>query len=201
MLLMNHLYRQIIGVHGVIMEFGTRWGQNLSLFAALRGMYEPFNRLRKIIGFDTFTGFPEIGEEDNKKCAVIRKGGLSCTEKYVDYLTKVMQYQEADNPMSHVKRFDIRAGDAVVEIDKYLKEFPETIVALAFFDFDIYEPTKRCLEAIRGHLVKGSLLAFDELADHDSPGETIALREVFDLNSVALKRVPYASRVSYFILR
>mgnify|MGYP003971701973 CR=1 FL=1 len=28
----NEIYKKIIDVHGVIMEFGTRWGQNLALF-------------------------------------------------------------------------------------------------------------------------------------------------------------------------
>ena len=85
-------------------------------------------------------------------------------------------------------------------LDKYLKAHPETIIALAYFDFDLYEPTRKCLEAIRPHLVKGSVLGFDELNDPDSPGETIALREVFGLNNIKLKRYRYASRVSYFVL-
>ena len=41
-LFMDFLFRQIIDVQGVIMEFGTRWGQNMALFEALRGIYEPF---------------------------------------------------------------------------------------------------------------------------------------------------------------
>ena len=63
LLFMDFLYRQMMTVQGVIMEFGVRWGQNLGLFSALRGIYEPFNRHRKIIGFDTFTGFPSIHEK------------------------------------------------------------------------------------------------------------------------------------------
>ena len=117
-LFMNHIYQQIVDTHGVIFDFGTRWGHNMAIFAALRGIYEPFNRHRKIVGFDTFVGFPSIGEYDNKNCAIMREGGLACTENYVDYLDKVMQYQEADNPMSHVKKYEIRAGDATVEVKK-----------------------------------------------------------------------------------
>jgi len=197
-LFLDHIYRQIIDVPGAIMEFGTRWGQVISIFASLRGIYEPFYRHRKIIGFDTFTGFPSISEQDNKAFPVIRVGGLACTENYPEYLEKVMEYQEQDNPLSHIKKFEIRAGDAVIEIDRYLKEYPETIVALAFFDLDLYEPTLKCLKAIKPHLTKGSLLVFDELTDHDSPGETMALRGVFGLAEIKLKRYRYASRVSYF---
>jgi len=200
LLFMDHLYRQIIDTQGIVIEFGSRWGQNIAVFSSLRGIYEPFNRHRKIVGFDTFTGFPGITDKDRQSHELIKKGGFATTENYVDYLTKIMEYHEADNPLSHIKKFDLRAGDAVVQIDKYLKEFPETIIALAYFDFDIYEPTKKCLEAIRPYLVKGSVLGFDELNDHDSPGETVALREVFGLNNVNLKRYRYASRVSYFVV-
>ena len=61
---MNHLYEQIIDTMGVIMDFGTRWGQNMAIWTALRGIYEPYNRHRKIIGFDTFEGFPSIDKND-----------------------------------------------------------------------------------------------------------------------------------------
>lgn len=198
-LFMDYLYRQIVDVQGIIIEFGTRWGQNLALFSALRGIYEPFNRHRKIVGFDTFKGFPGVSDKDGSS-DMMKSGGLAVSENYVDYLHKIMELQEKDNPLGHIKKFDLRAGDAVVEIDRYLKENPQTIVALAYFDFDIYEPTKKCLEAIRPHLVRGSVLGFDELNDPDSPGETVALKEVFGLDNIKLKRYRYASRVSYFVL-
>ena len=97
-----------------------------------------------------------------------------------------------------MKKYAIVKGNTVVEIHKYLKENPETIIALAYFDFDIYEPTKKCLEAIKPRLVKGSILGFDELNDPDSPGETLALMEVVGLNNINLKRLPFTSRSSYF---
>jgi hypothetical protein len=60
MLFMHELYQQILPVHGVVIEFGVRWGQNMALFATFRGIYEPFNFNRQIIGFDTFEGFPSV---------------------------------------------------------------------------------------------------------------------------------------------
>jgi hypothetical protein len=57
LLFFYEIYRKVVGIHGVIVEFGVRWGQTLSLLSALRGIFEPFNRHRKIIGFDTFEGF------------------------------------------------------------------------------------------------------------------------------------------------
>jgi hypothetical protein len=199
-LFMNHLYQQIIDIHGIVIEFGTRWGQNIALFSALRGIYEPFNRMRKIVGFDTFEGFVSLENEDAKAHPLIKIGGFTTTQGYENYLDGVMAYHEQDNPVSHIKKYELCKGDASVEIVKYLERCPETVIALAFFDFDIYKPTKDCLEAIRPHLFKGSVLGFDELGDPDCPGETIALNEVFGLNNVRLKRYRYNSRVSYFVV-
>lgn len=197
-LFMDHLYRQIVNVQGVVLEFGTRWGQNMALFSALRGIYEPFNRHRKIVAFDTFKGFPSVGEKDGNS-EMMKPGQLALTENYQEFLEEVLATHEALNPLSHLKKFELRAGDATVEIDKFLKEQPHTIVAMAYFDFDLYEPTKKCLEAIRPRLTKGSVIGFDELNDPDSPGETLALMETLGLNNVELKRFPFASRVSYFV--
>ena len=41
--------------------------------------------------------------------------------------------QEALNPMSHLKRFELVKGDAAETIPQYLKAHPETIVSLADF--------------------------------------------------------------------
>lgn len=198
-LFMDFLYKKSIDVQGVVMDFGTRWGQNASIFSALRGIYEPFNRHKKVVAFDTFSGFPSIHEKDGNS-VMMEKGYVTVTEKYEDYLEKILQCQENDAPLSHINKHDIVVGDAVQKIEEYLRDNPHTIISLAYFDFDLYEPTKKCLELIKPRLVKGSVIGFDELNDPDSPGETLALMEVFGLNNIKLKRYQHTSRVSYFVV-
>ena len=198
-LFMNYIYQLQVNVHGIIIEFGTRWGQNMGLLAALRGIYEPFNRHKKIVAFDTFEGFPEITPEDGNS-PMMTKGELALTDNYDQYLSNIIQNIENDNPLAHIKKFELVKGDATKTIHSYLDSHQETIISLAYFDFDLYRPTKECLEAIKPRLTKGSVVAFDELNDSDSPGETLALMEVFGLENVTLKRFPHASRVSYFIV-
>lgn len=195
-LFFHEIYKQILTTHGVIIEFGVRWGQTLSIMSALRGIFEPFNRHRKIIGFDTFEGFKGICENDGGKCNCT-DGSFSVTDNYVKYLDTILSLQEQLNPISHLKKYEIIKGDAVQTIPEYFKNNPETIVSLAILDFDIYKPTKIALESIKSHLCKGSILVFDELCDDIFPGETIALREVFGLNNVKIKRFPMTSRISY----
>ncbi len=196
-LFLDYIYRQIIDVQGIIIDFGTRFGNNMAVFAALRDIYEPHFRHRKIVGFDTFTGLSGICEKDGEEDWMI-PGQLAVPEGYQGYLESILDCHEKTTSLAHIKRYEVIQGDASETSKEYLKKHPETIIALAYFDFDLYQPTKDCLEAIKSYLVKGSLLAFDELNDPDSPGETIALQEVIGLNNIKLKRYPYTSRTSYF---
>lgn len=193
------IYKKILHTHGVVMEFGVRWGQTLSLLSALRGIFEPFNRHRKIIGFDTFAGFKGMSEKDGALCKTV-DGSFSVSKDYDQYLESLLGLQEALNPIPHLKKFELVRGDAMETIPAYLKRHPETIVSLALFDFDIYQPTKAALEAIKPHLFRGSVLVFDELGDDIFPGETIALREVFDIGDLKIERLPMTARMSYVVL-
>ena len=196
-LFMDFLYRQILEVQGIVIEFGCRWGQNLALFSSLRGIYEPFNRLRKIVGFDTFEGFFRTSEKDGDKMA---PGMYSVTPAYEQYLQRLMDLQEKESPLAHLRKHAIVKGDATVCIKEYLERNPETVVALAYFDLDIYEPTRECLLAIKEHLTVGSVLGFDEVNDPATPGETLALKEVFGLGRYAIRRYPHNSRTSYVVV-
>ncbi|MBN1359573.1 MAG: dTDP-6-deoxy-L-hexose 3-O-methyltransferase [Sedimentisphaerales bacterium] len=199
LLFFYEIYRKIVHTHGIIVEFGVRWGQTLSLMAALRGILEPFNRHRKIVGFDTFTGFVGLSAKDGDKCRCC-DGSFAVTDDYEDYLAQILALQEQLNPMNHIRRFELVKGDAIVTVPQYFDRHPETIVSLAIFDFDIYAPTKAALEALKPHLSKGSILVFDELCDDIFPGETVAVREVFGLGALRFERFPMTSRVSYAVI-
>lgn len=199
-LFMNYIYQKIVDIPGVVFEFGCHWGQNSVLFSTFRGIYEPFNRHRKIVAFDTFDGFPSIDKNDGTS-DLMEVGNLKLPLYYEDQLKAIMQCHENDNPLNHIKKHEVVKGDASVEVQKYLTNHPETIISLAYFDFDIYQPTKDVLGYIKDRITKGTVIAFDELNDPDSPGETIALMEIFGLNNIELKRYRYASRVSYFVVK
>jgi Cephalosporin hydroxylase len=199
MLFMHEIYKQIIPVHGTVVEFGVRWGQNLSLFTSFRGIYEPYNYSRKIIGFDTFSGFPSVSPQDGTD-EVVGIGAYGVTPDYEKYLESILDYHEKESPLSHLRKYELVKGDACVTLKKYLDDHPETIISLAYFDFDIYEPTRTCLELIRPYLTKGSIVCFDELNHGAFPGETLAVKEVFGLNSYAICRFPFDPCPSYIVI-
>lgn len=190
------IYKKVVYTHGIAVEFGVRWGQTLSILSALRGIFEPFNRHRKIVGFDTFEGFRGVSERDGGLCPS-KDGSFSVSPGYEKFLGELLALQEQLNPIAHLRKYELVKGDAVETVPLYLEQHPETIISLAIFDFDIYVPTKAALEAIKPHLCKGSILVFDELCDDILPGETVALRETFGLRNVRVQRFPMTSRISY----
>jgi len=197
-LFLHELYERALGVHGVVMEFGTRWGQNLALFSIFRGIHEPFNYTRRLIGFDTFEGFPTLRPQDGEYEGV-REGMLSVTSGWEETLAEILEYHESESPISHIRKFELVKGDVSETLPDYLARHPETVVALAYFDMDLYEPTRDVLIALRPHLTRGSVLGFDEVAFAAWPGETQAVREVVGLGGIRLQRVPYSPLESFAI--
>jgi hypothetical protein len=198
-LFLHELYKKIIGVHGHVLEFGNRWGQNLALFSSFRGIYEPHNLSRKIVGFDTFSGFPDLHEKDGDN-PNMEKGGYAVEEGYEETLEAILDYHESESPISHIRKFELVKGDVMKTLDPYLEKHPETIIALAYFDLDLYEPTRHCLESLKPYLTKGSILGFDELCYEHMPGETTALREVLGLKNIRIERFPFLSPKASFVV-
>lgn len=181
------LYQNIIDVPGILVELGTRWGRNLALFSGLRATFEPFNHNRKIVAFDTFSGLTEITAKDGNS-GYAQQGALAVTDGYDQYLSHLLRLHEEGLPYEHMTKYKLVKGDASRTVPEYLEQHPETVIAFAYFDMDLYAPTAECLKAIMPYVTKGTVLAFDEINHSTFPGETVALREVLGLNNVRLRR-------------
>jgi hypothetical protein len=177
-LLMDDLYRRFVNVPGALLEFGTWRGQNLVLLENLRAIHEPFNKQRAIIGFDTFTGYPE--DSGMSETSLKLYGGYNTGSGYKDFLAELLNVHEGNNAFGHLRgNHKLIAGDVVKTAPQFFADHPETLVAFAFFDMGPYEPTIAALRAIQPHLVPGSVVLFDELTWVGAPGEAIAFKEVF----------------------
>jgi hypothetical protein len=197
-LFMSDLYRQVLDVHGDVVEFGTRWGRNLALFLSLRNSLEPHNYTRRVIGFDTFEGFASLAAEDGAD-PILKPGHLAVSANWQDELTRLLEHHEALAPRPALRRFELVKGDVCNTFPAWLDRHPESLVALAYFDMDIYKPTRAALEALLPRLVRGSIVGFDELCLEAFPGETVALREVLDLRKHRLQRSPYSGNQAYIV--
>lgn len=184
-LYLNELYQNILDTPGVICEFGVQWGATLAQLINLRSIYEPFNHSRTICGFDTFAGFPSVNDKDGGHFG---HGDMATQDDHEVELERILRLIESFPPLPHIKKFELIKGDASESIDRWLDDNPHAIISLAIFDMDLYAPTKTVLEKILPRLVRGSVLAFDEVNCKQIPGETRALNEVIGLNNLRLRR-------------
>lgn len=187
----DRMYQYILDLCGVGMLFGVRWGRDLAALQNLRTIYEPMNYTRKFIGFDTFEGFPSVSEVDGN-ADIVRDGGYSVPHQYEQALMRLLSERKAMLPYGHLNTVEIVKGDATKSLGAYLDAHPETAIAFAYFDFDLYEPTRICAERIKPHLIKGAVVGFDEYMHPNFPGETQAIREVFG-NNAKIQRIPNVS--------
>ena len=67
------IFKKILNNPGSIIECGVKEGNGLMLFAKLSAIFEPYNFKRKIIGFDTFEGFPNLNVKDKSKLKAHKK--------------------------------------------------------------------------------------------------------------------------------
>lgn len=182
-------YQKIVNIPGNIFVFGLWRGQDAILFENIRAILEPYNLNRKIIGFDTFGGYPgeDIGEHDTPS-EVISEGVYAVPMGYENYLSRLAQYHTSENSSYHLNKMEFIKGDVLDTVPKYFEEHPENITSLAYFDMALYQPTKVCLEYILNTCIKGSVIVFDELNRQEYPGETLALKELVELKHLHIEK-------------
>jgi hypothetical protein len=199
LLFLDEMYRKIVNIPGIICEFGVWMGQSIVMFENLRAVYEPYNYTRRIVGFDTFAGYPKLGSKDVRS-ELIKEGVYKVDEGYESYLAELLDYHEQENVMSHIKKHALIKGDAAKTCKKFVDSHPEVLIALAYFDMALYEPTKKCLQAILPRLIKGSVIAFDELCHPEYPGETRAALEVLGTREHVIARSRYLPDRTFVIM-
>jgi hypothetical protein len=195
-LVKHELFKRIINVNGNIIECGVFNGAGLFTWAQLSNIYEPNNHTRKIIGFDTFTGFPSVAEsKDNTGVLQSKKGDLKGST-YDQILLSVEKYN-TERHLSHIRNIHLVNGDFMETSTEYLEKNQHTLVSLLYLDFDLYEPTKKALKVFLPRMPKGSIIAFDELNCESFPGETLAMLEVLNIGSYRLERSPIDPWISF----
>lgn len=195
----NELFQRFVRVHGHIVECGVFLGGSLLTWAQLSAIYEPVNHTRRIVGFDTFTGFVRLTDEDaGGQLPYSQPGGLA-THAYEDIAEAVRLY-DLNRPLGHIPRVELVQGDATQTIPRYLAENQHLVVAMLHLDFDLHEPTKVAIETLLPRMPKGAVLAFDELNQAAWPGETLAVLEAIGLQNLRIERFPYTPALSYAVL-
>jgi len=129
------IYKQIVGLHGVVIEGGVAGGAGLLTWAHLASILEPYNYSRRVIGFD-----------------------LAADKALWSDIERLALLHDENRPLGHIGRIELVAGDAVTTAPFYAKEHPELAVALLVLDFTTYEPTRVTLETLWPMVPKGGVI-------------------------------------------
>ncbi len=184
------IYKMIKEVPGEIIECGVFKGASYLRFAMFREIFgNPFSK--KIIGFDTFSKFPETTFQDDTKARnkFISSAGSDSISK--DQLLKILDNKGLN------KHVDLIEGDITETIPSYVKANPELKISLLNLDTDIYEPAVTILEHLYPKITKGGILMLDDYGTH--PGETKAVDEYFKNKTVEIKKFSFAMTPCYII--
>lgn len=191
--------KHILHSHGSIIECGVAFGGGLMAWAHLASIFEPINHTRRVVGFDTFSGFPSMSSQDAKaESGLAYSGGMSTPVE--DEIAALAALHDRNRPIGHIPRVELVKGDACETIPAYVKNNPHLLISALVLDFDIYSPTLTALKTFLPLMPAGAVLIFDELNCKDWPGETQAMLKQIDVNSLRLRRFPFASTLSYAVL-
>ncbi|MCA2619477.1 MULTISPECIES: TylF/MycF/NovP-related O-methyltransferase [unclassified Microcystis] len=195
------IFKLSLPANGSIVECGVFGGGGLMSWHHFSAISEPYNHTRKVIGFDTFEGFPLLHEKDLETGSSehLKEGAFKTSDNIINELQSLVDIHDKNRPLGHIAKVELVAGDACQTIPKYVDDNPHLLISLLYLDFDIYKPTKVAIEYLYPRVVKGGIIAFDELNCVEFPGETTALLESLDLRMVKLCRFPYDPYISYFV--
>jgi hypothetical protein len=196
-LVKHELFKQIVGIHGAIIECGVFQGGGLFTWGQLSAIHEPLNHVRRVIGFDTFDGFPEDADGNEVPHHYAMKGEMRGS---LNDIRKGIELYDVNRPIKHIPRIELVAGDACETIPAYVEANQHLVVALLYLDFDLYEPTRTAIEHFLPRMPKGSIIAFDELNQKNWPGETQAVQDTVGIRNLRIQRFPYQPQLSYAVL-
>jgi hypothetical protein len=198
----NEAFKKQLDIHGSILDFGVRRGASLMEWLHLSAIYEPVNYSREIVGFDTFTGFPEVDDQaDLGNCKeVIAKGALAVEAGMKEDIQRAILLHDRTRFLGHIEKTRLVEGDILKTLPEFLDKNKHIVVSLLHIDVDIYAPTKCILEHVVPRMPKGAVILFDELNIKMFPGETVALAEVIGINNLKVNRFSFCPNISYAVL-
>ena len=203
------LFKMVADLPGNVIEFGTYRGASFFTWGNLIETFSPFDRHRKVFGFDSFAGLQNFKPEDGAdahgnvtpdEVAMRYPGAFRATAFEVEALCKM---HNADSMIVGPERTTVVVGDIAETLPKFIKDNPGLRVSLAHFDVDLYEPTKLGLNELWPKLVPGGVMAFDEYAFLQWPGESQAVDEFLASLPAAerpiIKKLPFAQAPAYIV--
>ncbi|MEM5494316.1 TylF/MycF/NovP-related O-methyltransferase [Hoeflea sp. AS16] len=197
------LFKMTVDLPGHYVDFGVYFGRSYFTWHKFLETLTPTATHKKVFGFDTFGGFPELSQKDGDEDTSVdkRTGGLS-SSSFLDEFRLLLELHNEDSVIP-ANRGSIIIGNIVETLPEWLKTNSEARFCLINIDVDIYEPTYAILEHCWDRLVPGGVLILDEYATSKWPGETKAWDEFSATRneSLPIKRFPFANAPGGYVIK
>lgn len=197
------LFKKTIDLPGHYLDFGVYFGKSFFSWHKFIEVFTPTATHKKVIGFDTFSGFPLLAPEDGQTISTIQKeaGGLSAAI-FLDEFSELLKLHNSDAVIP-TERGSIVQGDVCKTLPEWLEQNPEARFCLINIDVDIYEPTTVILDGCWDRIVPGGVLILDEYATSKWPGETRAWDDFAKKRSlkVTLSRFSFANAPGAYVIK
>lgn len=197
------LFKKTVDLPGHYIDFGVYFGRSYFTWHKFLETLTPTATHKKVFGFDTFGGFPELSQKDGDEDASVEKrtGGLN-SSSFLDEFKLLLELHNQDSVIP-ANRGSIIIGNIVESLPQWLESNAEARFCLINIDVDIYEPTYAILENCWDRLVPGGVLVLDEYATSKWPGETKAWDEFSAgrKESLPIKRFPWANAPGGYVIK
>ncbi|MBI3159823.1 MAG: class I SAM-dependent methyltransferase [Chloroflexi bacterium] len=190
------LYRRILDVPGDIVEGGVMKGAGVLFWAKLVEVFNPLSK-RKVVGFDTFAGYPDdvtFAHDQEKARAFTAEQVREGDDVSAEAILAIAAEQGLAGRIELVK------GDVRETLPDYIHEHPGFRIALLNLDFVLYDPTRAALEHLYPLVVPGGIVAFDEYATRGN-GESDAVDEFFKGQDIRLHSIPWALSPTAYLIK
>jgi hypothetical protein len=169
---------RIRDVPGDILEFGVSSGASFKSFVRLAevfNLYEHPVSKRRVVGFDSFEGLPDLLPQDSSSAGWeqpedMKRGGYSAHNFYHEIASFCSRH-----PIAGIEK-----GWFSESIHRYLSVNEHTAVALLHIDCDLYQSTRDALGPFTRRIPPGGVILFDEIFHPQFPGEAKAFWDEFE---------------------
>jgi hypothetical protein len=192
------IYQSILKIPGVIFECGVLYGGSLATWLHLGEIYEPVNYGRRVYGFDTFSGFPAVTDQDrpaDPRYPELYQAGTYSAAEAEKHIFELFPLLDRTRKIPQLPRMRLVKGDVTKTVPEVLAADRSILISMLYLDLDLYEPTLECIKACLPRMPKGSVICIDELCYEDWPGETAAVLDAIGVSVLTIERSPIVPNI------
>jgi len=192
------LFKKTLSIPGAIIECGVYKGSSLIRFATFRDIFSDPSA-KKIIGFDSFTEYPEPNLPNDKlhKKNFTEAAGKDCISKR--QLLSILSAKGISN-------IELIEGNIIKTVPDYIKRHPELRISLLHLDCTVYKPTLVALENFYDRVISDGIILLNGYGKENVEGETDAVDDFFATEGAAgvsqncsIRRLPFAYSPCYIV--